>query len=137
VDVTDEHVARIPGSNINVSREDFGVFWRQVEVLLAKGRWSDDDAQYLLGVVRTCRWLADQTHRTPSGSMEVPKAPISGRQVRAMPETIEEEVVAAIRVESRSRVSYEKQQAAGTLATLSWAWHGVNQSPVQRLRLAS
>lgn len=55
VEVTAEHVARVPGENLRVDRADFGALWALAEHLCDQPGPDDD---YLVGVVLTCRWLA-------------------------------------------------------------------------------
>ncbi len=80
-----ELVARIPEENLRVSRAEFGAVWSMVE------RWAGQpgpDNDFLIGVLRTCRWLADQPvwSRVMSRA-EMPLAPVTFREHAAMPET--------------------------------------------------
>ena len=52
-----EAVAKVPGENLRVSRAEFGAVWALAEHL---GGQPGDGGDYLLGVILTCEWLADQ-----------------------------------------------------------------------------
>jgi hypothetical protein len=134
MEVTAEHVAKVPAQNLHVSREEFGVVWARAEVEVK--RHSGPDGQYLVGVVWTCRWLADQPVPRPEGGREVPRSPVSWRQVRATPERIEDEYYLAVR-RRRSHVPRQAAEARGALATLAWAWHSGGRSPLDVAELAA
>jgi len=57
VKVSAESVTKVSGENLRVSRTDFGAVWALAEHL---GGQPGDGGEYLLGVILTCEWLADQ-----------------------------------------------------------------------------
>src|SRR5215831_19177919 len=90
VQVSAEHVARVPGENLRVSRAEFGVLWSLAEDL--GGQPPGPRNEYVLGVLRTCRWLANQpVWSRVAGRAQIPTAPLTRRPHAAMPETIDEE----------------------------------------------
>jgi len=118
-----ELVARIPEENLRVSRAEFGAVWSMVE------RWAGQpgpDNDFLIGVLRTCRWLADQPvwSRVMSRA-EMPLAPVTFREHAAMPETIDAEYLAAV-----SPRAAEPEVARGVAVTLEWTWHGSARPPL-------
>jgi hypothetical protein len=120
VDVTAEHVARVPVDNLRVSRAEFGVLWSLAEHL---GGQPGPDNDYLVGVLWTCRWLAGQPVRSRIlNRAEIPRAPLTRRRHAAMPETIDDEYFAAV-----SPRVVEPDFARGVAATLEWTWHGSRQ----------
>jgi len=126
MNVTAERVGKIPIGNLHVSRQEFAEVWAQAETAVKR---SAPDVEYLVGVVYTCRWLADQVVPSSAGGFDVPRSPVRRRQIRAMPETIEEEWLAAVRTQ-RNRVAGQAAVARGALATLDWAWHSNGRPPV-------
>ena len=124
VDVTAELVAKVPDENLRVSRAEFAALWS-----LAEHRGSQPpgpDSEYLIGVLWTCRWLADQpVWSRVAGRAEMPAAPLTRRQHAAMPETIDEEYLAAV----TARV-FERERGRGVAATLEWTWHGSRRPPL-------
>jgi hypothetical protein len=135
MDVTAEHVARVPAQNLRVARERFGDVWARAEAALS-GPGPDD--HYLWGVVCTCRWLAGTAVPTPwtASGWESPESPVRDLRVSAHPEVIEEEYASAVRYR-RSRVPAVAGKARGTLATLEWAWHSSGPSPLDVVGLAA
>jgi hypothetical protein len=123
VDVSAEAVAKAPGENLRVSRAEFGELWTLAEHL---GRQPGRGGDFLVGVIRTCRWLANQPvwssiiHRA-----EMPTSPLTRRRHAAMPETIDAEYLAAV----SARV-IEPDLARGVVATLDWTWHGSRRPPL-------
>jgi hypothetical protein len=134
MDVTPEHVARVPARNLHVSREKFGAVWARAEREVKRRR--GPDGQYLVGVVWTCRWLADQAVPKSDGGWEAPRSPVSWQELRAMPETIEDEYFEAVR-DRRDPVESHAAIARGALATLEWAWHSSGRSPLDVAELAA
>jgi hypothetical protein len=57
VEVSAEALAKVPGENLRVSRADFGALWALAQRL---GSQPGPDDPYLIGVLRTCQWLAGQ-----------------------------------------------------------------------------
>jgi hypothetical protein len=123
VDVTAEHVAKVPRENLRVSRADFGALWSLAEHL---GGQPGTDNDYLVGVIQTCRWLANQpVWSRVVGRAEISRAPVSWQHHAAMPETIDEEYLAAV-----SPRAVEPEIARGVAATLEWTWHGSGRPPL-------
>jgi hypothetical protein len=123
VEVSDEALAKVPVENLRVSRTEFGVLWARAEQLGSQPARGD---QYLVGVVLTCRWLAGQ----PVWSQvirrwEVPAAPFTRRRHAVMPETIDEEYLAAVTARP-----FERDRGRGVAATLEWTWHGSRRPPL-------
>lgn len=116
-------VAKVPPENLRVSWAEFGALWAYAE---QAGSQPGPDDDYLVGVVLTCRWLADQpVWSSTSGKARMPRAPFTGRSHGAMPETIDEEYLAAA-----SRRTLRRELARGVIATLDWTWHGSHQPPL-------
>src|SRR5262249_18005153 len=107
-----EAVAQGPGENIRVARAEFGVVWVLAQQV-ATPPGPDDD--YVIGVLRACRWLADQP--VPSilrdRVAEMPRTPLTRRLQRPMPETIDAELLAAY-----TRPGPRRDLARGVAATL-------------------
>jgi hypothetical protein len=123
VDVSAEAVANVPAENLRVSRAVFGALWALAEDL---GRRPGDGGRFLLGVIRTCRWLADQPFWSQvDGYAVMPTSPYTRRRRGAMPETIEEEYLASL-----SPRGLEPELARGVAATLGWAWYGSDHPPL-------
>jgi hypothetical protein len=125
MEVTSDRVRRVPLENIRVSLADFGRVWA-----LAEGVADQVEDYYFLGVAMTCEWLADQAvpSRVEPGTMESPRCPASWGRHRAMPETIDEEYLAALRA-CRSPMAWEAEMARGVVAALDWAWNGHRDQP--------
>ena len=123
MDVSAEAVARVPGDNLRVSRADFGELWALAEKLAGR---PGPDNDYLVGVLRTCRWLAGQpVWSRVIGRAEMPAAPLTRRRHAAMPETIDAEYVAAVTARP-----FERERARGVAVTLEWTWHGSRRPPL-------
>jgi hypothetical protein len=124
VEVSAEAIAKVPGENLRVSRREFGALWALAENL---GGQPGDGGEYLLGVILTCEWLADQPVPSvlPSRVAEMPGSPLTRRLQRPMPETIESELLAA-----HARRGGRPELARGVAATLEWAWRGKGRAPL-------
>jgi hypothetical protein len=118
VEVSAEVVAKVPGENLRVTRAEFGAVWALAEYLGSQPGPDDDN---LIGVLRTCRWLADQPVPSilPHRVAEMPRSPLTRRLQRPMPETIESELLAAY-----ARPGSRPELAWGVAAALEWAWRG-------------
>ena len=123
MEVSAETLAKVPGENLRVSRAEFGSVWSAVE------RWASQPGPsdaFLIGVLRTCRWLADQpVWSRVAGRAEMPVAPVTFREHAAMPETIDMDYLAAV-----SPRAPEPDVARGVAATLEWTWHGSRRPPL-------
>jgi hypothetical protein len=103
---------RVPVGNLGrVSREVFGRVWADAERRDAVGGPAD---YYLVGVVRTLRWLAQETMQTP----------VTRETSWVLPEICVTEYMAALAAARsttlhRSRVGV----AQGTVAVLGWLYH--------------
>jgi hypothetical protein len=129
VDVSAAVVAKVPGQNLRVSRAEFGAVWALAEVLGSQPYRGDD---FLIGVLRTCRWLGAQpVWSSVVGRAEMPTAPCTGRRHSAMPETIDAEYLAAAagQVPRPNRPVSRPDLARGVVATLDWTWHGSRRPP--------
>jgi len=124
VEVSAEILAKVPGENLRVSRAEFGAVWTLAEHL---GGQPGDGGEYLLGVILTCEWLANQPVPSvlPDRVAEMPRSPLTRRLQRPMPETIESELLAAY-----ARRGARPELARGVAATLEWAWRGKGRPPL-------
>jgi hypothetical protein len=124
VEVSAETLAKVPGENLRMSRAGFGAVWARAEHL---GSQQGDSGDYLLGVILTCEWLADQPVPSvlPNRVAEMPRSPLTRRLQRPMPETIESELLAAY-----ARRGGRPELARGVAATLEWAWRGNGRPPL-------
>jgi hypothetical protein len=123
--VSAEAVAKVPGENLRVSRADFGALWAAAEHMGSEPAGGADD-DYVVAVVWTCRWLARQpVYSRVVGRWEMPAAPLTRRRHGAMPETIDEEYLAAA-----TASAFERERARGVMATLEWTWHGSGRPPL-------
>ena len=123
VEVSAAAVAKVPGENLRVSRADFAALWAFAEDV---GRRLAGPDEYVVGVVRTCRWLARQpVWSSIFRRWEMPEAPLTGRHRSAMPETIDAEYLAAVTARP-----FERERARGVMATLEWTWHGSGRPPL-------
>jgi hypothetical protein len=109
---------KVPARNLGrIPLEVFGRVWEEAERRNDAGR---NDAggpmdYYLVGVVRTLRWLAERRIETPV--TRVASSPL--------PEIWLDEYMAALAA-ARSPVLHPSQVgiACGTVATLGWMYHG-------------
>jgi hypothetical protein len=123
VEVSAKTLAKVPGENLRVARAEFGALWSLAEHL---GRQPGDGGAFPLGVIRTCRWLADQPFWSQIDRRAVmPTSPYTRRERGAMPETIDEEYLASVTPRGR-----EPELARGAAATLEWTWHGSRRPPL-------
>jgi hypothetical protein len=136
MDVSAAVVAKVPGGNLRVSRADFGALWAAAEDW---GGRPGPDNDYLIGVLRTCRWLGAQpVWSSVVGRAEMPTAPYTGRRHSAMPETIDAEYLAAAagQVSRPNRPVSRPELARGVVAALDWTWHGSRRPPFEIPRSA-
>jgi hypothetical protein len=131
VEVPAEAVAKVPGESLRVPRSEFGGVWALAEHL---GNQPGDGGDYLLGVILTCEWLADQPVPSvlPNRVAEMPRSPLTRRLQRPMPETIESELLAAY-----ARRGARPELARGVAVTLEWAWRGKGQAPLDVIHAAA
>jgi hypothetical protein len=137
VEVSAEVVAKVPGENLRVSQDDFGALWAFVEDLGSQPYRGDD---FLIGVLRTCRWLGAQpVWSSVVGRAEMPAAPYTGRRHSAMPETIDAEYLAAAagQVPRPNRPVSRPDLARGVVVTVDWTWHGSHRPPFDLSRTAA
>lgn len=124
-------VTAIPRGNIRVPRDQFAALWRAAEsfhddrVHRRVGDW------YGAGVVMTCRWLAGATSRPAEGRPYMTRSPVSGRQVSAIEELIDAELLAAEKLAIRSPGWLVDRPGwlDAVIATLNWAWLGRGEPP--------
>jgi hypothetical protein len=130
VNVSADAIAKVPVENLRVSRAEFGALWAWAEHM---GGRSGPDDDFLIGILRTCRWLAGQpVSSAVIGRAEMPPAPLTLRRYSAMPETIDAEYLTAVAA-CRPRVSRPGSRpdlARGVAVTLAWTWHGSRQPPL-------
>jgi hypothetical protein len=123
VQVSAEAVAKVPVENLRVSRADFGALWALAQRLGAR---PGPDDPFLIGVLRSCQWLAGQPVWVSFlKRWEMPVAPLTRRRHAAMPETIEAEYLAAA-----TAAAFERERARGVMATLEWTWYGSGRPPM-------
>lgn len=105
-------LSRVPAENLRVPRAEFGRVWAQAEQV-SRERGPQDF--YLTGVVWTCRWIARQPLESP----------VTFKALRAMPETMDSEYLAAL-AEARSTKLHPMRVdiARGAAAVLAWVGHG-------------
>lgn len=133
MDVSTDLVGKVPATNLRVSRAQFGALWATAETQLEHVE-RGPEADFTLGIVLTCRWLSRQPYWLEHFKQwEVPRTPLFGRELMAMPETIEVEYLAAARaqVRFRGRPSGTAERARGIVATLDWTWRGSGQPPLE------
>ncbi|MPY97748.1 MAG: hypothetical protein GEU97_07050 [Actinophytocola sp.] len=141
MEVSATDIARIPGRNIHVPREDFAAVWREAErrneVLGSRG----DSAWFNAGVCVTCRWLAATAVRPPDGRSYLAPSPITRRTARAYEELIVAECYEAEKLSLRRPVPSWLQRrpgwVEGILATLDWAWRRNGRPPIEVPRRAT
>ena len=127
--MTAEQIAKVPAENIHVSRAVFGQVWAYADELATQPGPDDD---YLVGVLWTCRWLSKQPVWSQIFKrMEIPPSPITRRHYAAMPETIQDEFIAAARVGRLGQTGMMADLARGALAALEWAWGGSGRPPLE------
>jgi hypothetical protein len=117
MDVDLELIARVPAANLSVPRDEFGRVWATAERI---GRRPGE--LFAAGVALTCRWMA--------GAPGWIRSPVFGREVRAEPEMIVEEVTAAVRELARAISDDRRRFLQGVVATFDWAWNGSGRPPV-------
>ena len=127
--VTAEQVARVPAANIHVSRAAFGQVWTYAHDVATR---PGPDNRYLVGVLWTCRWMARQpVWSRVLNKMEIPASPVTRRHYAAMPETIQDEFIAAARACRPGETGRWVDLARGTLAMLDWSWGGSGRPPLE------
>ena len=134
MDVSAEVLAKVPPQNLHVSREEFGAVWAAAEAELSRLQ-PGPEADYLVGVVRTCRWLARAAVPAlplpgQAKRMELATTPLDRRSVYALPETIEEEYYKALRIKESKPETAWVRRAQATAATLGWCWGGSTRRPI-------
>lgn len=126
--VTAEQIAKVPAANLHVSRAAFGQVWARA---LELGKRPAMD-YYVIGVIRTCNWLADQPRWSKIlKKLKIPASPVTERHYAAMPETIQDEYFAAARAARLGGTDRRSGVGCGALATLEWAWHGSARPPLE------
>lgn len=102
----------VPAENLRVSRAEFGRVWARAEQV---SREHGPQDFYLTGVVWAFRWIARQPLESP----------VTRKPLRAMPETMDSEYLAAL-ADARSTKLHPMRVdiARGTAAVLAWVGHG-------------
>lgn len=139
VEVSAADVAKIPVSNMRVSRAEFVALWQTAE------RLHDDQLRrgvpdwYGAGVVETCRWLAIVEPKT--GPWQLAPSPVTRRVQVAYDDLIEGECQAAVQLAGRrpvpARLMSRPGWIDGVVATLNWAWRRLGSPPLGTIRSAS
>lgn len=134
MEVSATDIARIPGRNIRVPRDEFAAVWRAAEHRdETLGTRSETD-WYAAAVCVTCRWLATTDVHTPDGGWYLAPSPVTRRPARAYEELIANECVQAEKLAMRRPVPDWLQRrpgwVEGILATLGWAWRHNGQPPI-------
>ncbi len=127
VDITDEIIAAVPQRNLCIPVAEFAPLWARAEHRHDNIPFDADP--YLTGVVRTCRWLYSHPVPNHRDQPEVPAAPFTQREHKAMPETIDLEYMKALGFHERY-APLATARARGVAATLGWACHGTGQAPL-------
>jgi hypothetical protein len=126
MEVTEADVARIPATNIRVSRAEFGTVWGLAERICYEHGQRDVPDWYEAGVAVTCQWLATAVVRSSTGRRYPARSPITRRAERAYEELIEAEYLAAEKRAARGPRPDQPDDrpgwTEGARATLRWAW---------------
>lgn len=132
VDVTPERIEKIPTGNLRIPRGEFANLWRRAEHLGAQPATTPTGNFHLGGILDTCRWLAGQPIPGLNGRMAVPDSPYRHWQVRADPETINAEYIAAATcIGQTGHHPNRTNLAKGVEATLAWCWNGTDDIPLK------
>jgi hypothetical protein len=104
---------RVPARNLGSKLpEVFGRVWADAERRNDAGGAPD---YFLVGVVRTLRWLAGKTVQTP----------VTRETSYVLPESCEHEYMAALAAMRSRRLHWSQVDAArGAVAVLGWMYHG-------------
>lgn len=133
MEVTEADVARIPPGNLRVSREDFAAVWRTaVEQDEEQARRGISD-WYAGGVAVTCQWMATAPARSTSGPGRLTRSPATRRSRVAYEELIEQEFLAAERLDQTRPDLIEARPGwcEAVRATLRWAWRRQGPPPLE------
>jgi hypothetical protein len=137
VDVTDEHVARIPAGNLRQPREAVGNLWREVERIREEEPPSPADG-YWLGVTWTLRWLAEQPLPdlyAPGEPPSWPKSPLRRLLIPLTRGTVIEEITLAAELVNDDSCPADVQLIALAVGeTLAWAYYGNPVPPATSYR---
>lgn len=103
---------KVPAENLRLPLAEFGRVWERAEQL-SRERGPRDF--YLTGVVWACRWIARQPL----------EAPVTRKPMRAMPETMDSEYLAALAAARSTKLHPMRVDIArGAAAVLAWVGHG-------------
>lgn len=133
VELTARVIGEIPRGNLRVPRAEFVRVWGEAERLNDESSGSGD--WYVVGVLRTCRWVAGAmvVFEYPHGPVSRPAAaPVTHSRERAHEELIEAETLAAERMSVRLPGGIEDQPGwlEAVVATLAWVWRGSGVPPL-------
>lgn len=129
---------QIPSENLKVSVREFSRGWFAAEGLHddRAGRGASD--WYTAGVVATCRWLANATVRTETGSWHRASGPVTQWEGIVHPEQVQDEAIAAQVLDMhRPLPDWLLERPGwleGILATFDWAWWRTRSAPPIDLR---
>lgn len=123
MEVTARDVEEMPRHCIHVSRDEFAEVWRTAEAQLSVDGWPPPD-WFVIGVVRTCRWLAGLSFVAPA-SRRSPESVI--------PEQVGAEALEASRPNPPARFGDGDGPGCmvGVSATFAWAWDRTGPSPIE------
>ncbi len=131
MEVTEADVARVPATNIRVSRAEFGAVWARAERICHEHGQRGVSDWYTAGVAITCEWLATAVVRSSTGRRYPAWSPVTRRTERAYEELIEAEYLAA---EKRAARGPQPDDRPGWYeairTTLRWAWRHSGPPPL-------
>lgn len=132
MDVSATDVAKIPASNMRVSRAEFVALWQTAERLHDEQLRRGVPDWYGAGVVETCRWLAIVEPKTGPGHLA--PSPVTRRLQVAYDDLIEGECQAAEHLAGSRPVPARLMNRPGwieaVVATLNWAWRRYGSPPL-------
>jgi len=138
VKVSPADVAKIPASNLRVSRAEFVALWQAAEQFHDEQLRRGVPDWYGAGVVETCRWLAIVEPKTEQWRLA--PSPVTRRLQVAYDDLIEAECHAAEQLAGSRPLPARLQGRPGwieaVVATLNWAWRRHGRPPLDTNRFA-
>ncbi|MDQ3906434.1 MAG: hypothetical protein M3300_13615 [Actinomycetota bacterium] len=136
--VSPADVAKIPASNLRVSRGEFVALWEAAEQFHDEQLRRGVSDWYGAGVVETCRWLAIVEPRTEPWRLA--PSPVTRRIRVAYDDLIEAECRAAEQLAGSRplppRLRNRPGWIEGVVATFNWAWRRHGSPPLDTRRFA-
>jgi hypothetical protein len=124
---------RIPAENVDVPVWKFGRGWFAAEELNDERARRGVHDWYTVGVVATCRWLANATVRSETGPWYRATGPVTHWQGIVHPEQVQDEAIAAQVVDMHRPLPEwlieRPGWLEGVLATFDWAWWRTRSTP--------